>query len=63
MSRRIKYDLIAFFEKKNLTTEDNSFIMGCMRAQKKYPQLTNKQWDRVMLIYNKYIKLPDKDVI
>ena len=54
MIRRIKKPLLEFFEKQTLTDGEKSFILGCMNAQKKYPQLTHRQWQIVCEIKDKY---------
>lgn len=54
MTRRIKRDLLKFFEENALTTQEKYFILGCIRAQDKYPQLTAKQWKIVCDIEEKY---------
>jgi hypothetical protein len=52
--RRIKRELQKFFEEKSLTSRERSFILGCINAQKKYPQLTSRQWDIVCEIEERY---------
>ncbi len=54
MSRRIKRELQNFFEEKPLTSQERSFILGCISAQEKYPQLTSKQWKIVCEIEERY---------
>jgi hypothetical protein len=54
MIRRIKKPLLEFFEKHTLTDAEKSFIVGCINAQKKHPQLTHKQWQIVNDIIKKY---------
>ena len=41
MTRRIKKPLKDFFEKQSLTDAEKDFILGCINAQNKYPQLTH----------------------
>jgi hypothetical protein len=52
--RRIKKQLKEFFDNHALTDKEKAFIMGCMRAQVKYPQLTQSQWDVLMSIQERY---------
>tara|TARA_B110000285_G_C15129487_1_gene622521 strand:+ start:1073 stop:1252 length:180 start_codon:yes stop_codon:yes gene_type:complete len=52
--RRIKKPLKDFFDSKELTDKELSFIKGCLKAQVKYPQLTQSQWDVIVSIQNKY---------
>jgi len=54
MTRRIKKPLLEFFEKQTLTDGEKTFILGCINAQKKYPQLTHRQWQIVCEIKDKY---------
>lgn len=54
MTRRIKKDLKEFFDKQELTDQEKSFIVGCMRAQSKFPQLTQRQWDIIQEIKERY---------
>ena len=55
--RRIKKPLLAFFEKHSLSDGEKSFILGCIEAQKKYPQLTHRQWQIVLEIKSRYEKI------
>ena len=52
--RRIKKPLKEFFDNHHLTDKEKAFIMGCMRAQVKHPQLTQSQWDVLMSIQERY---------
>jgi hypothetical protein len=52
--RRIKKPLKEFFDNHHLTDKEKAFIMGCMRAQVKHPQLTQSQWDIIVAIQEKY---------
>jgi hypothetical protein len=54
MSRRIKPRLQEFFNNKPLTPAERSFILGCINKQKLYPQLTNRQWEVVCEIAERY---------
>tara|TARA_Y100000034_G_C6606915_1_gene264190 strand:+ start:366 stop:539 length:174 start_codon:yes stop_codon:yes gene_type:complete len=54
MTRRIKTQLKKFFEEKPLTDKEKHFILGCIKAQSQYPQLTTAQWRIVMEIKKKY---------
>lgn len=54
MSRRIKPDLEYFFKTNPLTEWEKSFILGCIKAQQKHPQLTPKQWQIVSNIKERY---------
>ena len=56
MIRRIKKPLLQFFEKHPLTDAEKSFILGCINSQKKFPQLTHRQWQVVCEIKNRYVK-------
>jgi len=53
-TRRIRRALKQELDKKPLTDADKRFIMGCIKAQIKQPQLTNAQWKIVQEIRNKY---------
>ena len=53
--RRIKKPLKEFFDNHPLTDKEKAFIMGCMRAQIKHPQLTQSQWDVIVSIKEKYV--------
>lgn len=53
-TRRIKRALRQELDKKPLTDADKRFIMGCIKAQIKQPQLTNAQWEIVQEIRKKY---------
>jgi hypothetical protein len=44
MTRRIKKPLKDFFDNHSLTDAEKSFILGCIHAQNKFPQLTHRQW-------------------
>ena len=52
--RRIKKPLKEFFDNHPLTDKEKAFIMGCMRAQVKHPQLTQSQWDVIVAIQERY---------
>lgn len=54
MIRRIKKDLKTFFDNQPLTTSEKSFILGCINAQNKFPQLTQRQWDIVKEIEERH---------
>ena len=54
MTRRIKKPLLEFFEKHSLTDAEKSFILGCINSQKKFPQLTHRQWQVVCEIEKRY---------
>lgn len=54
MIRRIKKPLLEFFENHTLTDGEKTFILGCINAQKKYPQLTHRQWQIVCEIKDRY---------
>ena len=56
MTRRIKKPLLEFFEKHSLTDAEKSFILGCINSQKKFPQLTHRQWQIVCEIKDRYEK-------
>ena len=56
MTRRIKKPLKEFFDKQSLTDAENEFILGCINAQNKYPQLTHRQWQIVNEIKERYEK-------
>ena len=53
-TRRIRKELRTFFEGKELTDKERSFISGCLKAQQKHPQLTSKQWKILCDIEKKY---------
>jgi len=54
MTRRIKKPLRDFFDKQALTDAEKDFILGCINAQNKYPQLTHRQWKIVNEIKERY---------
>jgi hypothetical protein len=54
MTRRIKRELQKFFEEMPLTPQEQYFILGCIKAQERYPQLTSKQWKIVCDLEEKY---------
>ncbi len=54
ITRRIRKELKIFFEDKELTDKERSFISGCLKAQQKHPQLTSRQWQIVCDIEKKY---------
>jgi len=54
MIRRIKKPLKDFLDKQSLTDAEKDFILGCINAQNKYPQLTNRQWSIVCDIEKRY---------
>jgi len=54
MTRRIKLELQRFFQEKELTDKEREFILGCIKAQQSYPQLTQKQWKIVQEIKFRY---------
>jgi len=56
MTRRIKKPLKDFFDKQTLTDAEKDFIIGCINAQSKYPQLTHRQWQIVTEIKERYEK-------
>ena len=56
MIRRIKQPLLQFFEKHPLTDAEKSFILGCINSQKKFPQLTHRQWQVICDIKERYEK-------
>ena len=53
-TRRINGKIKQQLDKKPLTDADKRFIMGCIKAQIKQPQLTNAQWEIVQEIRKKY---------
>lgn len=55
IKRRITEEMLEVFNMAYLSKTDKTFIDGCMRAQSKNPQLTSKQWYRVVKILNKSI--------
>jgi hypothetical protein len=59
MNRRIKRDLKEFFDKQSLTDYEKAFILGCIKAQEKYPQLTLKQWNILTRIKERYENVED----
>ena len=54
MTRRIKKPLKDFFDNHSLTDAEKSFILGCIQAQNKFPQLTHRQWQIVCEIKERY---------
>ena len=54
MIRRIKKPLKDFLDNQTLTDAEKSFILGCINAQNKYPQLTHRQWQIVCDIEKRY---------
>ena len=65
MTRRIKKPLKDFFDKHSLTDAEKSFILGCINAQNKYPQLTHRQWSIICEIEERYknVKVPRSEEI
>ena len=57
-TRRMRKKLIKYFEDRTLEDWDRSFVKGCINFQKEYPQLTSRQWDRLMKIQEKYKNTP-----
>ena len=57
---RIKKPLKDFFDKQSLTDAEKEFILGCINSQNRYPQLTNRQWQIVCDIEERYkdVKIP-----
>lgn len=53
-TRRIKKELLEFFKKQSLSESELNFILGCIKSQTKYPQLTHKQWELVNTIKKRY---------
>ena len=53
-TRRIRKELRTFFEDKELIDKERSFIIGCLKAQQKHPQLTSRQWQIVCEIEQRY---------
>ena len=54
MIRRIKKPLKDFLDNQALTDAEKSFILGCINAQNKHPQLTHRQWQIVCDIEKRY---------
>ena len=54
MTRRIKKPLKDFLDNQSLTDAEKSFILGCINAQTKYPQLTHRQWQIICEIEKRY---------
>ena len=54
ITRRIRKELKIFFEDKELTDKERSFVSGCLKAQQKHPQLTSRLWQIVCDIEKKY---------
>lgn len=59
MKRRITFKLKKFFDENKLTDAERNFIIGCIKAQQSYPQLTNNQWKIVKEIESRYRKKTD----
>lgn len=55
-TRRIRKPLKDFFDKQTLTDSEKDFILGCINAQNKFPQLTHRQWHIVNEIKERYEK-------
>ena len=53
-TRRLRSNLIKFFETKPLTEKEKSFIMSALRNQEKYPQLHPNIWKVVCEIEKRY---------
>jgi len=53
-TRRIRKELRTFFEEKELSVKEIHFILGCLKAQQKHPQLTSRQWQIVCEIEQRY---------
>lgn len=56
MTRRLKKQHLDIISKYELTDKERNFILGCIRCQKQYPQLTNKQWTIAMIIYERCLE-------
>ena len=54
MIRIIKKPLKDFLDNQSLTDDEKSFILGCINAHNKYPQLTHRQWQIVCDIEKRY---------
>ena len=53
-TRRIKSNLLKFFESKPLTDKEKSFIMSALHNQEKYPHLHPNIWKIVCDIEKRY---------
>ena len=53
-TRRINNALREFFENQTLTDAENSFILSALQNQKNHPQLTQRQWQIVCEIKERY---------
>lgn len=53
-TRRIRKELRDFFKTQTLTASEEKFIIGCIVAQQKNPQLTATQWKIVCDIEKRY---------
>lgn len=53
----MRKDLIEYFEDREIIGWDYNFIQGCIRFQNEYPQLTGRQWDRLLKLKSKYEKV------
>ena len=54
-TRRITKKLELFLKKQELTRFEYDFLKGCLEFQQKIPQLTNRQWNVIIRIKEKYI--------
>jgi hypothetical protein len=54
MSKRIKGQLIDFFNKMPLSYKERRFVRGCRNSQKASCQLTLPQWRIIKQIHEKY---------
>ena len=53
-TRRIRKELLNFFEENKLTDKERGFISGCLKAQQKHPQLTSRQWQIICEIKERH---------
>lgn len=53
-TRRIRKELLQFFNAAPLEEKDRTFIESCLKSQQRHPQLTSRQWEVVQGIYQKY---------
>ena len=50
-----------FFLRCTLLPIERKIVKDCLKAQLEYGKLTNRRWDRILVIYGKYKALKDEN--
>ena len=50
-----------FFLRYKLLPIERKIVKDCLKAQLEYGKLTNRRWERILVIYGKYKALKDKE--